>query len=366
MPTKCIPCSSCNNTANKENQVDLAETTKAWLSNNFTPSDLSWESVLTYPGEFATRDGEFSELSSSIPQDNLPGPSSNFFQGPSSATVIVRAMDESVPQRMSTAFPQQEDTDVVLVSFDSVTFHVHSQTVLGASDNAFGFLLQPSSQAEGDTSVVQVDEHSEVLNILLHVIYSISCISYQPSFDVLQTAVERMRHYGMATIAHIQPSTPMFDVLSSHASDNALHLYALAAHFDLYDLAVFASAHLLSLRLSSLTEDMVKRIGAPYLKRLFSLHLGRKEALKQVLIAPPRQHHPTLMCSTYLQEQFALDWVLNVAQIVSDATPDISSHYMVALLRPMKDQTSCETCKANLYERLEQLTEQWGSIKRTI
>ncbi|PBK83960.1 hypothetical protein ARMGADRAFT_1133905, partial [Armillaria gallica] len=254
-------------------------------------------------------------------------------------------------------------TDVVLVSFDSVTFHVHSQTVLGASDNDFGFLLQPDRRVDGDTSIVQVDEHSEVLNILLHVIYSISCIPYQPSFEVLQTAVERMEHYGMAVNVHVQPSTPMFDILSSHASDNALHLYALAAHFDLYDLAVFASAHLLSVTLSSLTEDMVRRIGAPYLRRLFTLHLGRKEALKRVLITPPRRHYPTLACSAYSQEQFALDWVLNVAQIVSEANPDISSHYIVALLRPLKDQTSCETCRVNLYERLEQLTEQWGSTK---
>ncbi|KAK0217107.1 hypothetical protein IW262DRAFT_1276313 [Armillaria fumosa] len=272
-------------------------------------------------------------------------------------------MDESTPQRTSTAFPQQKSTDVVLVSFDSVTFHVHSQTVLGASDNDFGFLLQPDRRVDGDTSVVQVDEHSEVLNILLHAIYSISCIPYQPSFEVLQTAVQRMHHYGMAVNVHVQPSTPMFDDLSSHASDNALHLYALAAHFDLYDLAVLASAHLLSIRLSSLTEDMAKRIGAPYLRRLFTLHLGRKEALKRVLITPPRRHQPTLTCSAYSQEQFALDWVLNVAQIVSEASPDISSHYIVALLRPLKDQTSCETCRASLYERLEQLTEQWGATK---
>ncbi|KAK0186702.1 hypothetical protein F5146DRAFT_140416 [Armillaria mellea] len=158
----------------------------------------------------------------------------------------------------------------------------------------------------------------------------------------------------------------MFDDLSSHAPDNALHLYALAAHFDLYDLAVLASAHLLSVRLFTLTEDMVRRIGAPYLRRLFTLHLGRKEALKRVLITPPRRHHPTLTCSAYSQEQFALDWVINVAQIVSEASPDISSLYIVALLRPLKDQTSCETCRASLYERLEQLTEQWSSTKRTI
>ncbi|KAK0199988.1 hypothetical protein DFS33DRAFT_210663 [Desarmillaria ectypa] len=333
---------------------------------NFASSDLSWESVLTHPSELTTHGLEFSELPSSNPQNSLSGHPSNFFQDPGSIMVIPRATDESAPQHTSTAFPQQEGTNVVLVSFDSVTFHVHSQTVLGASGNAFGFLLRPDRQVEGNTSVVQVDEHSEVLNILLHVIYSISCMPYRPSFEVLQTAVERMKHYGMAVNAHIQPSTPMFDALSSHAPDNALQLYALAAHFDLYDLTVFTSAYLLSVGLSSMTDDMVRRIGAPYLRRLFALHLGRKEALKRVLITPPRRHHPTLMCSTYLQEQFAVDWVLIAAQIISDATPDISSHYMVALLRPLKDQTPCQTCKVNLYERLEQLTEQWGSVKRTI
>ncbi|PBK90774.1 hypothetical protein ARMGADRAFT_995126 [Armillaria gallica] len=273
--------------------------------------------------------------------------------------VTPRAIDESTPQRTSTAFPQQESTNVVLVSFDSVTFYVHSQTVLGASYNNFGFLLQPDRRVDGDTGVLQVDEHSEVLNILLHVIYSISCMPYQPSFEVLQTAVERMEHYSM--VVNVQPSTSMFDILSSHTSDNALHLYALAAHFDMYDLAVFASVHLLSVTLSSLTEDMVRRIGpAPYLRRLFTLHLGRKEALKRVLITPQRRRHLALTCSAYSQEKFALDWVLNVAQIVSETSPSTYILTIVALLRPLKDQTSCDTCRVNLYERLAQLTEQWG------
>ncbi|KAG7441433.1 uncharacterized protein BT62DRAFT_923381 [Guyanagaster necrorhizus] len=330
---------------------------------NSVRSEPSWK-LETYPVELAAHDPELFELSLSPRQDSLR--QSDFIQSLASTLVKPRATDESRPQRISTAFPQQEDTDVVLLSFDSVAFHVHSQTVLGASDNAFGFrLLQPGRQ-EDDNDVIQIDEHSEVLNILLHIIYSISCISYQPSFEVLQTAAERMRHYGMVVNTYVQPSTPMFDVLSSHAPGRALHLYALAAHFDLYDLAVVASEHLLSFRLSSLTEDMVKRIGAPYLRCLFALHLGRKEALKRVLITPPRGHPTTLMCTARSQEQFALDWVLIAAQIVSDASPDISSHYMVALLRPLKDQTSCETCKANLYKRLEQLTEQWGLVKRTI
>lgn len=62
-----------------------------------------------------------------------------------------------------------------------------------------------------------------------------------------------------------------------------LELYALAAHFDLLDLAVQTSPHLLALPLSILTDPIVERMGAIYTKRLFFLHLGRADALKRIL-----------------------------------------------------------------------------------
>jgi hypothetical protein len=49
-----------------------------------------------------------------------------------------------------------------------------------------------------------------------------------------------------------------------------LQLYALAAHYDIFDLAVPTSSHLLSFPLSRLSDEMVERMGAIYLKRYAS------------------------------------------------------------------------------------------------
>lgn len=63
----------------------------------------------------------------------------------------------------------------------------------------------------------------------------------------------------------------MYTLLMAHAPLCPLDLYALAASYDLYDLAVAASSHLLSMTLAMLTDEMAERIGPIYVKRLFFL-----------------------------------------------------------------------------------------------
>lgn len=211
----------------------------------------------------------------------------------------------------------QLDSDVILLSSDSVFFYVHSHILLKHSDNAFhSLLLSPSHD-----SIVDIQDSSAVLNIILHTIYELSCSHYSPSPSTLINAVTRLPYYGIHPKFYITPSSPLYALLLSYAPLYPIDLYALAASFDLYDLAVSISPHLLSFPLSSLTDDMVENMGPVYLKRLFFLHFGRIDALKRVLLPPPLPHPPTESCDFGDQKKVTRAWALASAYLAWDARP---------------------------------------------
>lgn len=209
--------------------------------------------------------------------------------------------------------------DAILLSSDSVFFYVHSHILLQTSDNRFHSLL-PSS-FEGRESIVDIPETSVVLNIILHTIYEMSCSHYSPTFSTLITAVTRLPYYGINPKSRISPSTQLYILLLSYAPLYPIELYALAASFDLYDLAVSTSSHLLSFPLWSLSDEMAENIGPIYLKRLFFLHFGRIEALKRVLLPPPLPHPPTQWCDFADQKKVTRAWALAAAYLAWDARP---------------------------------------------
>jgi hypothetical protein len=200
-----------------------------------------------------------------------------------------------------------------------VFFYVHSHILLEASDNSFHSLI--SSSIDNQESIIDIPDPSAVLNIILHTIYEMSCSHYAPSFSSLITAVTRFPYYGIQPKSHIASSTPLFTLLLSYAPLYPIELYALAASFDLYDLAVSTSSHLLSFPLSSLTDDMAESIGPVYLKRLFFLHFGRIDALKRVLLPPPPPHPPTQWCDFADQKRVTRAWALAAAYLAWDARP---------------------------------------------
>lgn len=174
--------------------------------------------------------------------------------------------------------------DVALLSKDSVFFYVHSDLLLDASDNRFRAMFPLPPAESPDTPVLNVPEQSAVLNIILHMIYDMSSAHYSPPFETLAKAVDSMPIYGinpkshvrispaiflllLLTLAQILPSTPLFTLLLSHAPLFPLDLYALASHYDLYELAVPTSSHLLAFPLSRLSDSVVERMGPVYLKR---------------------------------------------------------------------------------------------------
>jgi hypothetical protein len=164
-------------------------------------------------------------------------------------------------------------------------------------------------------------DQSAVLNVILHTAYDKSCTHYSPQFPILVAAVNRLSSYGITPKSRIQPSTPLYNVLLTYAPLFPLELYSLAATYDLYDLAVATSSHLLSFPLFHITDEMAERIGPVYLKKLFFLHFGRSDALKRVLLPPPQPHPPTPWCDFTEQKKLTRAWALASAYLAWDARP---------------------------------------------
>ncbi|KZT67166.1 hypothetical protein DAEQUDRAFT_767397 [Daedalea quercina L-15889] len=260
--------------------------------------------------------------------------------------------------------------DLVLVSSDHVHFYVHRHLILAASCNAFdGFLTPTPPPSDGSTPTVAVPEPADVLNIVVHAIYGLPVAQFVPPFETVSAAFDALLAYGVALHPLVLPGSPLHVLVLSQAPLRPIEAYALAAHHDLYALAVPVSSHLLSYALSELTDDLAARIGPIYLKRLFFLHNGRMEALKGLLLHPPRGHDPTRECNTAQQQRLTRAWALASAHLVWDARPtatDISTSLLQAPLLHLERELTCPLCRGALRDRVAILVREWASVKVTI
>ncbi|KAJ3910222.1 hypothetical protein F5879DRAFT_563230 [Lentinula edodes] len=283
---------------------------------------------------------------------------------------------------ISTAFHldahwQHSPPDFALLSSDLVTFYVHLQVMLSGSKNSFRSLL-PICPPDVPTSTlaqsreylfntaIHVPESSQVLNIILHAIYGLSCTHYAPTFETLSAAVNQLPLYGVDPKTYIAIDTPLYTLLLSHAPLLPLNVYTLAAKHDLHHLAVSASPHLLSFSLLTLTDEMAKEIGSTYLRKMFFLHMGRVDALKRLLLQPPSPHAPIRGCVFADQRTLTRAWALASAYVAWDARPDISKSFLESSLTPLAEHLTCKLCKKSLNERIRDLVVHWSIVKRTI
>jgi len=226
--------------------------------------------------------------------------------------------------------------------------------------------LEAVGLSEDLGSVILLPESAATLNVVLHSIYGLSCARYSPSPDVLAAAVDALALYGVSVAQHCASSTALYVLILGQAPLAPIEVYALAAHHDLHDLAVPTSAHLLGLQLWTLSEEHTVRMGPLYMRQLFFLHLGRIDALKRLLMPPPRTHTPTADCDSTEQKRLTCAWALASAYLAWDARPDQSTGAMEAALCPLGEHLSCGTCKKNLAARIKRLVAQWSDVKRTI
>ncbi|THV08616.1 hypothetical protein K435DRAFT_814998 [Dendrothele bispora CBS 962.96] len=315
---------------------------------NFQPSKPVVPSSVTSP-----------RLQAPTPPDSHDG--SPVCDAHSDGNVLVSVSTTFYPGANIHSFPP----DIALLSADSVFFYVHSQILLSTSNNNFRKLIpsSPPSKGAAQDLVIHVPEQSPVLNVILHAVYDMSCAHYSPPFEVLVMAVNSFHDYGIEPRSRIVPSTPLYTLLLSHAPLFPLDVYTLASKYDLYDLAVSTSPHLLSFQLSSLTDEIAVGIGPKYLKRLFFLHIGRSDALKRLLLQPPHPHAPTPWCDFTDQKTLTRAWALASAYLAWDARPDLSTSFLESALSPLAENLSCDLCKQALNDRIKNLIVQWSVVK---
>ncbi|KZV85587.1 hypothetical protein EXIGLDRAFT_681709 [Exidia glandulosa HHB12029] len=250
--------------------------------------------------------------------------------------------------------------NVALVSSDSVRFFVHTAVLRAASSNDFEGLLSTNSQN------IQVAQSGPALNVLLHSVYGLDVTPYAPDWDTLKEAIEVMHRYAVPPPS---PPEPLFALLFSHVHrpGGAEDLYVLSAQFGPNALAVSASEHLLSLDLSSITDEWAAQCGAIYLKRLFFLHLGRIQALKRIVAVPLALHAPRAGCSRGDQQQNVHGpWTYAVAQLIADARPDLPISLIEGRLNPLAYRSSCAQCAEIMTARIRAIKQEWSNVKRTI
>lgn len=146
------------------------------------------------------------------------------------------------------------------------------------------------------------------MTLLLHFVYNLPCTAYSHIAAEVVQSVEALKKYGFPVHIFLQPDSQLYNLILHYAPVQPLDMYTLAASHDLDELATAISAYTLSLHLSELTDTIVVKIGAVYVRRLVFLHLGRIAALKRLLAKQPEFHGPTAACGFPEQRQLMRDW----------------------------------------------------------
>ncbi|EMD36429.1 hypothetical protein CERSUDRAFT_106319 [Gelatoporia subvermispora B] len=274
---------------------------------------------------------------------------------------------------VSTAFHPESDLstnppDLILFSADGVSFYVHSRHIIALSTNSFNLLLPLSTHhvSTNHGATLPLPESADVLNIVLRTVYRMSCSQYLPSIDAVIASVHALCKYGMPLKMLLAPSQPLFFLVLALAPLAPIQFYALAGAYDLDALAAPISSHLIAYQLSSVTEELAAAMGPVYLKRLFFLHLGRIDALRQLLLTPLYPHPRLVNCGFVEQKKLTRAWALATAYIAWEIRPDLSTRTVESALYPLGDAMSCPDCKASLRSRVKDIIVQWTLVKESV
>ncbi|KAF8906696.1 hypothetical protein CPB85DRAFT_1223848, partial [Mucidula mucida] len=245
--------------------------------------------------------------------------------------------------------------DTIFQSTDAAFFYVHADIIHAASCNSFGSFLQSPTVPP---LIIKLDVDSTVLNLMIHAIYSAEC-----SLLMLTTTLDVMGRYGLTLSKFIYSSSMLFTELYRHVPFHPLDVYTLAAHHDLVQLAIGASAHLLSLDLGKISFDQSERMGAIYYRRLSLLHTTRLTHLKEILSGgPPSGHRFDLLCTNVAQRDMRSSWALAIIDVLRNASPDLSPDYFKAQMRPFMERVDCVTCRNQFSAKIEDAALQWSMV----
>lgn len=265
---------------------------------------------------------------------------------------------------------------MILISTDGIHFFVHRKQLLEASDAYWNDLLV-SSTGVIYPSHLRVVEDSPTLNVVLHAIYRLSLMGYSPSLTTLAAAAHALKMYGISLKSNISPGMPLFDELVVKIPSMALEVYTVAAENDLFDLACEASKQLLSLRISSLTNEIVLRLGPMYLCMLCNLLTERSYVLRRLVIQPPKQHRPTDTCGFRGYQDLLFEWSKIATTIILSGSPGsllrcengsmkvdqyigTSPELLYAMLKPLNLPHSCPACIQSIDYRVQDAVSRWS------
>ncbi|KAL0945478.1 hypothetical protein HGRIS_000964 [Hohenbuehelia grisea] len=310
-------------------------------------------------------------------------------QEPQTGTQLSQPAGAPDPQADSVTFTAKHlqgggEPDLLIQSSDGALFHVHTWILNGASTNAFDGLASKAGSTHLTTAAVSiVDEAASTLDIILRAVYRIREWRQDPSTNALIEAVDCFEKYGLSPASYVSavpiteggatrfPSenrSPIFDALLSRAHDDALTIYALAGHYDLHDLAVAVSEHLLSLKMSDVDEDLALRMQTTYFMKLLMLHHERQKALKEIVEPPPAVHPPTPGSGSRKHDDIQLKWKMAVANLIWDADPihGLSVSDLEGTLEAALEGEHCESCRENFVDRIRDVLVKWECVKTTI
>ncbi|KLO19884.1 hypothetical protein SCHPADRAFT_898455 [Schizopora paradoxa] len=293
--------------------------------------------------------------------------------------------------------------DLTIISSDLVHFRVHQARLLKTSSNMFNGLF-PSSGAqdfgepkqddnlketeprstndeqdheeqklEGDSErTLYLPESGSVLNTLFCAAYNRSPVdASHTSLSDLSLAVAALKKYGVPLETAAAERSFMFSAFASHCASSpsfALEVYVIgAAHApDLHALAVYASQFLLSLDLSTVSDETASALGVVYLRKLIALHFERVEQFKRQLVCLPQLHKPNVYCGASGGEALLRAWSLATTYLSWAAAPDVPTSSIDRAMTSVMEMLTCDTCRVSLRNRFQNLKQEWAHVKKTI
>ncbi|KAF9054709.1 hypothetical protein BJ165DRAFT_1329731, partial [Panaeolus papilionaceus] len=268
--------------------------------------------------------------------------------------------------RVSTSFlPNSHPAykpDIILVTSDSVLFHVCTSLINLQSPHAFETMLASPLRSFKE-KVVPIDLHSEEMNIIMYIAYGKCPISEFPTLLTIITAIDRMPLLGMTPKDYLVPECPFYSLLLTHTSSNPMEIYCLAGRHGLDNLAISSSGFLLSVSPLSVTDEQAQRMGGVAFKRLMCLHDNRICSLRNLLLQPPRHHPATVRCNFADQRTLFRSWTVAGASILYHAHLEISSGEFQNDLTRLARVIRCEQCSKSMQDRIKDALKQWMDIE---
>ncbi len=267
-------------------------------------------------------------------------------------------------------------SDLILVSVDSIRFHVHQGRLVAASINSFSGKLpmplvradeqgsRPGGSGTPDSRVLRVPVLNlpyigSVVNILLYVIYDRAGLIRNPSptLSDLSSTVLALKEYGIPLETSLSETSHLYEVFSAFCQRSPLSVYTIAASH-----APRHAPH------SRARLSVLALIGPRYHHRRDGRSNGgglSASAFYAACRACRGVQETDDWPSPHTRPHAAVRrWARQAGMGVSNgiptssAAPDVTSTAIDNVLGPVVGRLSCHRCEASLRERFETLKQQ--------